>query len=146
MATPAGYVKVPHPLFVSNWENPRYSQLLTAGQTVTMVDRYAGGGIGRMTDLAVLWVPSTSVGVTGYADLFYYNFYVDGNLVEVIKRLIGISSTNATPPTGVPGPMRYDPPIEFTKRLHIDAVNNDSVSHVAETYCGGFTIYRQKSY
>ncbi len=126
----------PRELSAINWDNPRYNVSVQPGTSQVMVDRWTNGGLGFLTDLGVLWVPAGANN-----DAFYYNFVVDGNLVEKILRVIGAGGSVSST-TGVPTPEPINPPLQFHRRLTITAYNNDTTAHQAETFCGGYTIMK----
>ena len=66
------------------------------------------------------------IGVT-YHPNCYYEFIVDGTLVEKVQRTLSITQ-----------PKHYDPPIIARKYIKWVFYNNDSEAHVAEVLCEGY--------
>lgn len=133
-------IYTPRKLSVENWVQPRTNILVAAGTQQTVIDRYTHGGLGYITELAVAWVPRGP-----NKDLLYYNFFVDGNLVEKILRIVGSGNTQGSS-TGAPNPYQYNPPLEVIRRVQIVCVNNDTQDFMAECYLGGFTVNRWPNY
>lgn len=130
----------PRELTPINWDNPRYNVSVQPGTSQVMVDRWTNGGLGFLTDLGVLWVP---IGPNN--DSFFYMWYMDGVLVEKILRVVGAGGSVSST-VGSPTPQRFDPPIEFHRRMQIIAYNNDptlpATAQQAETYAGGYNLMK----
>lgn len=123
---------------IRTWDNPHYFTTVAAGSSALMAQQFAFGadGPGYLTLEAVLWIPAGPNGTS-----FFYQMMLDGLIVDKIFRVIGAGSS-VSQTTGVPSPLRIDPPLSFNRELDLICYNQDTVPHFAEVYVGGYTKLR----